>query len=134
LYTVTIKSQILWHSTWKQNRSVTVDLTTGRALRAADIFTTAALTPAGVRTFMARANPRIRGGSLCPGESGGAVTAAAFGNGGVSVALDHRQLTAILDAPAMGYTTACGTHEVSIPYPEVTALLRPEVLKSVPYP
>ncbi|MFI0357058.1 serine/threonine-protein kinase [Actinomadura sp. 9N407] len=132
-YDFTLRSERLSHSSWSRARTVTVDLKTGKALRAADLFLPSALSGEGLRTLSQRIGER--GVETCFGDRPPPLDRPDLDSANVQFALAPRELEVLVDAPGLDtYIMACGQPTIRIPYDAITGLLRPEVVKAIPYP
>ncbi|GAA4631325.1 hypothetical protein GCM10023196_060310 [Actinoallomurus vinaceus] len=114
------------------SRSVTVNLTTGRRLRAQDILRPEVLTPSGVRRLIQRIGRLSPGGSLC---EGGKIWSPRLSPAGIdSDDKDVRYLDLLPTATGiefnvllymMGYDMACAESFVSVPYAKLSDLVVP---------
>jgi hypothetical protein len=127
------------------SRAVTVDLTTGRRLRASDILQPEALTPSGIRRLIQRVGRYSPNGSLCPG---GEVSSPRLSSSGIDSDDKDRRYLDLLPKPdgiefnvlmyMMGYAMGCDESFVSIPYSKITDLVSPAIVadarQSAPVP
>ncbi|GAA4520576.1 hypothetical protein GCM10023191_097680 [Actinoallomurus oryzae] len=117
-------------------RAVTVDLTTGRRLRASDILRPEAVTRSGLADLERRISDAAPGKGLCAGsERSGEDTLSAR-----TLDNDDKE-TRVLDLmptgtglqfdvmpPLLGYFWACAETVITVPYDRISDLVRPEVL------
>ncbi|GAA4608378.1 hypothetical protein GCM10023195_32770 [Actinoallomurus liliacearum] len=117
------------------SRAVTVDLTTGRRLRATDILQPQALTPSGIRGLIQRIGRNSPNGSLCPG---GKVSSPRLSSSGIDSDDKDRRYLDLLPGPdgiefnvvmyMMGYAMGCDESFVSIPYSDLADLISPAIV------
>lgn len=117
-------------------RAVIVDLTTGRRLRAADILRSQVLTPSGLAGLERRIGHAEPSGSLCGGDqkiSPDGLSAKTVDNDDKETrALDVMPTGAGLQfdvvPPMLGYAFTCAETVVTVPYAQITDLIRPDML------
>jgi serine/threonine-protein kinase len=117
-------------------RAVMVDLTTGRRIRARDILQSTALTRSSLTDLERRIDRAAPNGGLCDG------TTKVAPDGLSPKTVDNDDVaTRVLDLmptgsgvrfgvvpPLLGYPFACTATEVTIPYAQISDLMRPEML------
>lgn len=126
-YDIGISSKRLPHSTWQRARTVTVDLRTGRPVRAAQIFQRKWLIAQGLPELSRRLVAGFAGRS-CLARLGqqGTLTikrAAELDGPHIQLALLRDSLEVIVDTPYYGYETACGQPSAKIPFTELAGVL-----------
>jgi len=117
-------------------RAVIVDLTTGHRLRAADILRGQVLTRSGLAGLERRIGHAEPGGSFCGGDqriSPDGLSAKTVDNDDKETrALDVMPTGAGLQfdvvPPVLGYAFICAETVVTVPYAQITDLIRPDVL------
>lgn len=118
---------------WFQPRSVLVDLTTGRSYRPIDLFLAADVP--GLEPFNQKVLAHAPGHAFCPGETtGSGITPTLLTDGSVAVMPTPSGVQVTYQGGDLGYSNACGSKRVEIPYADIAGLIRPEILKAVPYP
>lgn len=118
------------------SRAVIVDLTTGRRLRAADILQRQVLTPTGLADLERRINHAAPDGSVCSHDqkiSPDELSAKTIDNDDKDTrALDLMPTGTGLQfdvmPPVLGYAFACTEIVVTVPYAQISDLVRPDVL------
>jgi serine/threonine-protein kinase len=117
-------------------RAVIVDLTTGRRLRAADILQSHVLTPSGLADLERRIDHAAPNGSLC----GDGQKISPDGLSARSVDNDDKDTRALdlmptgtglqfdVMPPVLGYAFACTETVVTVPYTQISDLVRPDML------
>lgn len=117
-------------------RAVIVDLTTGHRLRAADVLRGQVLTRSGLAGLERRIGRAEPGGSFCGGDqriSPDGLSARTVDNDDKETrALDVMPTGAGLQfdvvPPVLGYAFICAETVVTVPYAQITDLIRPDVL------
>ncbi|WP_344279936.1 hypothetical protein, partial [Actinomadura napierensis] len=127
---------------WDHSPAVTVDLRTGAAYRPFDLFRVP--TEQGLAPLDKKIKAHLPHGTYCysdvdPGTGiirpHGTDNPSAFvKSGDVSMALTPTGLRVAFYGSVLGYESACGEEDTTVPYAEVADMLKPELLKAVPYP
>ncbi|MGW3771902.1 serine/threonine-protein kinase [Actinomadura verrucosospora] len=125
---------------WDQSQAATVDLRTGASYRPTDLFRVPS--GQGLKPLDGRIKARQPGGAYCGrGQTGGAGLpqgtdnpSAFVGSGEVTMALTPTGLRVAFYLSTLGYESACGQLDNVLPYAEVNDILKPALLKAVPYP
>ncbi|NUP34693.1 MAG: hypothetical protein HOU01_23720, partial [Streptomycetaceae bacterium] len=125
---------------WDQSQAATVDLKTGASYKPLDLFRVP--TEQGLKPLDRRIKAGQPGGAFCGrGETGGAGLPQGTDNpsafvksGDVTMALTPRGLRVAFYLSVLGYESACGQLDTVLPYAEVNDVVKPALLKSVPYP
>ncbi|SNR77659.1 serine/threonine-protein kinase [Actinomadura mexicana] len=125
---------------WDQSQAATVDLRTGASYRPLDLFRVP--TEQGLRPLDGKLKARQTGGAFCgrggPGGAGlpqGTDNPSAFVKSGeVTMALTPTGLRVAFYLSVLGYESACGQLDTVLPYAEVGDMVKPALLKAVPYP
>ncbi|MEU5994428.1 serine/threonine-protein kinase [Spirillospora sp. NPDC047418] len=119
---------------WDQSQAATVDLRTGAAYGPLELFRDPS--ERGLRPLDAKIGPHLRGGDYCAGDvpRGTDAPSAFVKSGDVTMALTPRGVRVAFYGSLLGYPAACGLQEAVVPYAEVSGMLRPALLKAVPYP
>ncbi|MBO2450575.1 serine/threonine protein kinase [Actinomadura barringtoniae] len=118
---------------WGQSRGVTVNLTTGAAYGAADLFQ--APVTARLAAFNKAVLNHLPGKRWCREEPDhGGITTKELNSGDAAIALGRTDLQLKIVTAAMGYLGACGGVAAKVPYSEIKDLLKPEILAAIPYP
>ncbi|WP_396451509.1 hypothetical protein, partial [Actinomadura sp.] len=119
---------------WDQPQAATVDLRTGAAYGPPDLFRDPS--ERGLKPLDAKIGPHLRGGAYCAGDvpRGTDDPSAFVRSGDVTMALTREGLRVAFYGSLLGYPSACGLQEAVVPYAEVSGMLRPALLKAVPYP
>ncbi|OXM75286.1 MULTISPECIES: serine/threonine-protein kinase [Amycolatopsis] len=137
-YDHALDSDFLSHTSWRFPESVTVDLATGRVLGPRDVFREDVLTAQGMATLTERLVARSAQG-FCrrvsvsgPGAPASIDTADTPRGGDHVPAADlvftHAGVDFLVLYSELGCTTAAGQETITLPYAEITDLLRPELL------
>jgi hypothetical protein len=115
------------------SRAITVDLTTGARLRAADILRPEILTPAGIQRLLQRIGKSAPDGSICPG--GWIGSSQQLSSSGVDNDDDRARYLDLMPTSTgiefnvlpnrIGYIMVCDEAFVTIPYDKISDLLRP---------
>ena len=121
------------------SRAVIVDLTTGRRLRAADILRDQVLTRSGLSDLERRIGHAAPGGALCDGVEKtfpDQLSPKTVDNDDKDTrALDLMPTGAGLQfdlmPPVLGYAFACSETLVTVPYAQISDLVRPDVLAMI---
>ncbi|MFI0368607.1 serine/threonine-protein kinase [Actinomadura sp. 1N219] len=136
-YTVALQGER--GSGWDTPTAAVVDLRTGTLYRPPGLFRAA--TPQALAPLDARIAANMPGGDYCGGSAdqaappGGAESPSKFVNtADVAMALTPKGVRVAFHAGLLGYTMACGTQDAVVPYGEVDALLKPELLAAVRSP
>ncbi|WP_207936940.1 hypothetical protein, partial [Actinomadura sp. KC216] len=136
-YTVTLQGER--GSGWDNPAAAVVDLRTGTLYRPPGLFRAA--TRQALAPLDARIEANLPGGGYCGGDAdqaappGGADTPSMYVNtADVAMALTPKGVRVAFHAGLLGYTMACGTQDAVVPYGEVDALLKPELLAAVRSP
>jgi serine/threonine-protein kinase len=127
---------------WDHSPAVTVDLRTGAAYRPLDLFRVP--TEQGLAPLDQKIKAHLPHGTYCysdvdagsgPIQPHGTDDPSKFvESGDVSMALTPAGLRVAFYGSLLGYASACGEEDATVPYAEVADMLRPELLKAVPYP
>ncbi|MFA1539602.1 serine/threonine-protein kinase [Actinomadura monticuli] len=119
---------------WDQSQAATVDLRSGASYRPLDLFRDPS--EAGLKPLDAKIEPHLRGGAYCAGDilDGTDNPSAFVKSGDVTMALTVQGLRVAFYGSLLGYPSACGLQEAVVPYAEVSGMLKPALLKAVPYP
>ncbi|MCO5972100.1 serine/threonine-protein kinase [Actinoallomurus soli] len=118
------------------SRAVTVDLVTGRRLRARDLLRDAVFTRSGLKDLERRIGAAAPGGALCGGEP--KIDSIALRPEAIDTDdKDERALDLMptkdgiefdVVPPLLGYVWACADAVVTVPYDRISDLVRPEIL------
>jgi serine/threonine-protein kinase len=127
---------------WDHSPAVTVDLRTGAAYRPLDLFRVP--TRQGLAPLDRKIKAHLPHGTYCysdvdagtgPIQPHGTDNPSAFvGTGDVSMALTPTGLRVAFYGALLGYASACGEEDTTVPYAEVKDMIKPELLAAVPYP
>ncbi|QKW34651.1 serine/threonine protein kinase [Actinomadura sp. NAK00032] len=127
---------------WDQSQAVTVDLGTGAAYTAPGLFRVP--TEQGLQPLDGKIKAHLPDGVYCwSGQStpGGTVVERGTDNpskfvneGSVTMALTPKGVRVAFYGAILGYASACGLQDTVVPYGEVGEMLKPALLKAVPYP
>ncbi|CNG85775.1 Uncharacterised protein [Mycobacterium tuberculosis] len=119
---------------WDQSQAATVDLRTGAAYGPPEMFRDPS--EQGLKPLDAKIEPHLRGAAYCAGDvPRGTDNPSAFvKSGDVTMALTPRGVRVAFYGSLLGYPSACGLQEAVVPYAEVSGMLKPALLKAVPYP
>ncbi|MEU8802074.1 serine/threonine-protein kinase [Spirillospora sp. NPDC048819] len=127
-------------SGWDQPQAATVDLRTGASYRPLDLFRDPA--ERALKPLDEKIKATLPGGAYCgrtqtPGivlPRGTDNPSAFIKSGDVTMALTPKGLQVAFYESVLGYEAACGLRGTVVPYAEVGEMLKPELLKAVPYP
>ncbi|MCO5992651.1 serine/threonine-protein kinase [Actinoallomurus rhizosphaericola] len=118
------------------SRAVTVDLATGRRLRARDLLRDAVFTRSGLTDLERRIGAAAPGGALCGGER--KIDPIALRPEAIDTDDKDERALDLMPAkggiefdvvpPLLGYVWACADTVVTVPYDRISDLVRPEVL------
>ncbi|QKG25891.1 serine/threonine-protein kinase [Actinomadura verrucosospora] len=127
---------------WDHSPAVTVDLRTGAALRPFDLFRVP--TEQGIAPLDSKIKAHLPHGTYCWSDMGsgagpfqphGTDNPSAFvKSGDVSMALAPAGLRVAFYGAVLGYASACGEEDATVPYAEVKDMIKPNLLAAVPYP
>ncbi|MGW2312520.1 hypothetical protein [Actinomadura luteofluorescens] len=126
---------------WDQSQAATVDLRTGAAYKPLDLFRVP--TEQGLKPLDGRIKAHQPGGVYCGGgqSAGGPIQMRGTDNpsafvksGEVTMALTPAGLRVAFYGSTIGYISACGLLDTVLPYAEVNDMVKPALLKAVPYP
>ncbi|NDU73556.1 protein kinase [Actinomadura sp. DSM 109109] len=127
---------------WDQPQAATVDLRTGASYRPLDLFRVP--TEQGLRPLDGRIEASQPGGAYCgrgQTEGGGGFLPQGTDNpsafvksGDVTMALTPGGLRIAFYLSVLGYESACGLLDTVLPYAKAGDLVKPALLKAVPYP
>ena len=125
---------------WDQSQAATVDLRTGASYRPLDLFRVP--TEPGLKPLDGKIKTRQPGGAYCGrgqasglGLPQGTDNPSAFVRSGeVTMALTPAGLRVAFYLSTLGYESACGQLDTVLPYAEVGDMVKPALLKAVPYP
>ncbi|WP_067481532.1 serine/threonine-protein kinase [Actinomadura hibisca] len=131
-YDIRLNSRTVSHSSWSRVRTVTVDLTTGQPLKAAQLFTPAGLSGKGLDALAAQIRELASPTRSCLTQRPIRPKAAQIQGkeGYLDVALTPRNLVALVDTPGFGFEMACGQTRIEIPYSALPGLVAPELVKA----
>ncbi|MCP9954283.1 hypothetical protein LUX33_41705 [Actinomadura madurae] len=128
-------------SGWDQSQAATVDLRTGASYRPLDLFRVP--TDQGLKPLDTKIKAHLPEGSYCGPRtpSPGAVVVRGTDDpsrfvksGEVTMALTPAGLRVAFYGAILGYESACGLLDTVVPYAEVRDMVKPALLKAVPYP
>ncbi|MGI6876424.1 serine/threonine-protein kinase [Amycolatopsis sp. 3B14] len=132
-----LDSDFLSHASWRFPESVTVDLTTGRVLGPRDVFRDDVLTARGMATLTERLTAHSEHGFCRRVGVSGAGAPASIDTADTPGGGDHVPAADVVFTNAgvdflvlyydLGCDTASGQETITIPYAEITDLLRPEL-------
>ncbi|MFL6054158.1 MAG: serine/threonine-protein kinase [Actinoallomurus sp.] len=124
---------------WGGTRAVTVDLGTGRRLRARDILRDAVFTRSGLKNLERRVGDAAPGGALCGGEQ--KIDPMALSSSAIDTDDKEKRALDLMPTaegiefdvvpPLLGYVWACAETQVTVPYDRISDLVRPEILAFV---
>ncbi|WP_202124416.1 serine/threonine-protein kinase [Actinomadura physcomitrii] len=127
---------------WDHSEAVTVDLRTGAAYRAPGLFRVP--TAQGLAPLDQKIKAHLPHGTYCysdvdpgtgPIQPQGTDNPSAFvRTGDVSMALTPSGVRVAFYGSLLGYAAACGEEDTTVPYAEVQDMIKPALLKAVPYP
>ncbi|MFB4310789.1 serine/threonine-protein kinase [Actinomadura sp. GTD37] len=127
---------------WDQSQAATVDLRTGASYTAPGLFRVP--TGQGLKPLDDKIKAHLPDGVYCwSGQStpGGAVVERGTDDpskfvkdGSVTMALTPKGVRVAFYGSILGYASACGLQDTVVPYGEVGEMLKPALLKAVPYP
>ncbi|MEV5708386.1 serine/threonine-protein kinase [Actinoallomurus sp. NPDC052274] len=117
-------------------RAVTVDLVTGRRLRAIDILRDTVFTRSGLRDLERRVGAAAPGGAFCDGEqkidpitlTASAIDTDDKDKRAMDLMPTRDGLELDVVPPLLGYVWACADTVVTVPYGRISDLVRPEIL------
>ncbi|MGP4027835.1 serine/threonine-protein kinase [Actinomadura sp. 3N407] len=129
-------------SGWDQPQAATVDLRTGASYRPPDLFRDPA--ERGLAPLDEKIKANLPGGFYCraPGTAPPGVVlprgtdnpSAFIKSGDVAMALTPDGVRVAFYGALLGYESACGLQDTVVPYADVSEMLKPALLKAVPYP
>ncbi|MFF4235159.1 serine/threonine-protein kinase [Actinomadura geliboluensis] len=139
-YTVTLQGDR--GTGWDQSQAATVNLKTGASYTAPGLFRVP--TEQGLKPLDDKIKAHLPDGVYCwSGQStpGGTVVPRGtdnpskfVGDGSVTMALTPKGVRVAFYGAILGYASACGLQDTVVPYGEVSEMLKPALLKAVPYP
>ncbi|TDD69038.1 serine/threonine protein kinase, partial [Actinomadura darangshiensis] len=139
-YTVTLQGER--GTGWDQSQAATVDLRTGASYKPLDLFRVP--TEQGIKPLDEKIKAHLPDGAYCwSGQStpGGTIVPRGTDNpskfvkdGSVTMALTPKGVRVAFYGSILGYASACGLQDTVVPYAEVGDMVKPPLLKAVPYP
>ncbi|HEU5031068.1 MAG TPA: serine/threonine-protein kinase [Spirillospora sp.] len=127
---------------WDHSEAVTVDLRTGAAYHPLDLFRVP--TAQGLAPLDEKIKAHLPDGAYCysdvdpgtgPIQPHGTDNPSAFvKTGDVSMALTPTGVRVAFYGSLLGYASACGEEDTTVPYAEVKDMIKPQLLAAVPYP
>ncbi|MGI5167963.1 serine/threonine-protein kinase [Spirillospora sp. CA-253888] len=129
-YDIRLVSKAVSHSSWSRLRTVTVDLRTGQALKAAQLLTPAGLSDKGLDTLAERVRKAAPAGRSCLADRPFAPKAAQVQDkdGALQVGFTPKNVVVLVDTPAFGFEMACGQSRVEVPYTALPGLVAPDLV------
>jgi serine/threonine-protein kinase len=128
------------HPTWYSPTALAVDLTTGKRLSNRDLLAAETLTPSGIEKLNGILRAAAHGGSFCEGEQPAhEVTASHLdadegedGRNTIDVLPTANGVQFDVSYTALGYSTACGSGTLTVPYTKSASLLSAKALNMIP--